>query len=242
MKKLTTLALAGSLLTASSHAMAWGSENGDHSVTANVALTSDYVWRGYSQSDEEMAIQGGFDYSHSSGFYLGTWASNVDFNIVDTSIEVDLYGGWATEINGWSIDVGLSQYSYPGESSFDFLEAYGVVSYSIVSASVNYSSDVYGLEETSVYYNLGLDYGFDEGAASGWGLKAAVGYYDYDEAVFGDPNVNSAVDYYAGAYYDIAGSGFVADLTWYDTNSDGKTLYGENLAGSRVVFTISKSL
>ena len=242
MKKLTTLALAGSLLAASSHAMAWESEDGNHSVSANVALTSDYVWRGYSQTDEEMAIQGGFDYGHSSGFYIGTWASNIDFNVVDTSIEVDLYGGWATEINGWGIDLGLLQYFYPGHSSFDFLEVYGVVSYSIVSASVNYSSDVYGTDETGVYYNLGLDYGFEEGAASGLGLKAGIGYYDYDDFVFSVADTDSAVDYYAGAYYDIAGSGFVADITYYDTDSDGKKLYGDNLAGSRFVFTISKSM
>ncbi|RLA00464.1 MAG: hypothetical protein DRQ47_09475 [Gammaproteobacteria bacterium] len=241
MKKLTTLALAGSLLAASSAAMAWESENGAHSITANVAMTSDYVWRGYSQTDEEMAIQGGFDYAHSSGIYIGTWASNIDFGS-DASIEVDVYGGWATEFNGWGIDLGLLQYMYPSESDLDFLEFYGSVSYSIATVGVAYSSDVYGSSDTGIYYNLGLDYGFDEGAASGLGLKAGVGYYDYDEEVFGNPDVDSAVDYYVGAYYDIAGSGFVADVTYYDTDSDGETLYGENLADGRFVFTISKSM
>ena len=71
-------------------------EDSPHNFTANVSLTSNYVFRGISQSSGGPAIQGGFDYSHASGFYLGTWASNVswlkDFQGYDTgSMEIDLY-------------------------------------------------------------------------------------------------------------------------------------------------------
>ena len=67
-------------------------------ITGNVAMTSDYVFRGISQTDNQMAIQGGLDYAHESGIYVGTWASNVSpdfFNGAgnDPQIELDLYGG-----------------------------------------------------------------------------------------------------------------------------------------------------
>ena len=83
MNKLSALCLAGTMLTASSMAMAWESEDGAHSTSASVALATDYVWRGYSQTDEEAAISGSFDYGHSSGLYAGVWASNVDFEDAD---------------------------------------------------------------------------------------------------------------------------------------------------------------
>ena len=72
--------------------------------SANVTLTSDYVFRGVSQTDEDPAIQGGFDLSHDSGFYIGAWASNVDFNEEDSTdpaaddaadMELDLKVGYA---------------------------------------------------------------------------------------------------------------------------------------------------
>jgi len=73
-------------------------EDGPFEFSANVALTSDYVWRGMSQNDEGWAIQGGFDITHETGFTLGTWASNVKLLEGDTvkpedraDIEVDFY-------------------------------------------------------------------------------------------------------------------------------------------------------
>ena len=76
--------------------------------SGNVAITSDYVWRGISQTDEDPAIQGGFDYANGM-FYAGTWASNVDFgDDSDTNIEVDFYGGLAGALeSGVTWDVGV---------------------------------------------------------------------------------------------------------------------------------------
>ena len=61
-------------------------------VTGNIGATSNYLWRGTTQTSNEAAIQGGLDYAHDSGFYAGTWASNVDFGD-ETSYELDFYGG-----------------------------------------------------------------------------------------------------------------------------------------------------
>lgn len=102
-------------------------------VTGNVSLVSDYAFRGISQTWERPAIQGGFDYTHPSGFYLGTWASNVSGNLYNNaSMEWDFYGGYNWKINDdLAINAGLLQYYYPGGKTptaspdkYDTLEAY----------------------------------------------------------------------------------------------------------------------
>ncbi|WP_076592601.1 TorF family putative porin [Herminiimonas arsenitoxidans] len=88
----------------------------EHSFTGNLSVVSDYRFRGVSQTFKQPAVQGGFDYAHSSGFYVGNWNSNVSGNsFTDGSIEMDLYGGYkftiAPDLTG---DVGVLYYYYPG--------------------------------------------------------------------------------------------------------------------------------
>lgn len=97
----------------------------DYTLAANVGAVTDYRFRGIAQTSKKPAIQGGLDFSHKSGFYLGTWASNVkwvkDFNgATKGSYELDLYGGYKGSINDdFSYDVGLITYRYPGNNSGD---------------------------------------------------------------------------------------------------------------------------
>src|SRR5574343_1438133 len=93
----------------------------EHTFTGNMTLASNYIFRGISQSQNNPAIQGGFDYAHSSGFYLGTWASNISWlsdgrSDVSSSVEVDIYGGFKNTFGGgdWNYDVGVLTYNYPG--------------------------------------------------------------------------------------------------------------------------------
>jgi uncharacterized protein (TIGR02001 family) len=110
--------------------------------SANVAITTDYRFRGITQSDENPAIQGGFDYNigvaEDIGIYAGVWASSVDFNDGDqASIEVDYYGGVTAEFVGIGLDVGLIYYTYPGASSgldYDYLEGKIALSYSPIES------------------------------------------------------------------------------------------------------------
>ncbi|MDH3318311.1 MAG: TorF family putative porin, partial [Betaproteobacteria bacterium] len=100
-----------------------------HSVAGNMSIVSDYRFRGISQTFVQSAIQGGIDYSHSSGFYLGNWNSNVSgISFVDGTIETDFYGGYKFGAGPVSLDVGLLQYYYPNAESagtkYDTLEAY----------------------------------------------------------------------------------------------------------------------
>ena len=88
----------------------------EHTFTANVGFTSDYVFNGISQSFRSPAVQGGFDYSHSSGVYLGTWASNISGNqYTNASMEWDMYGGYNGKVNDdLGYNVGLMSVFYPG--------------------------------------------------------------------------------------------------------------------------------
>ena len=101
-------------------------------VSGNVSLVSDYRFRGVSQSDEEMAVQGGITVAHESGFYVGTWASNLAGwgTFGGANMELDLIGGFKREVTpGLTLDVGLTWYMYPGGfSDTDFAEPYVKVS------------------------------------------------------------------------------------------------------------------
>ena len=98
-------ALVAGLATAALSAPAIAEEV---TVSGNVAVSTEYVWRGVSQSDGDIAISGGFDLE-SGGFYAGTWLSNVDFNDAsDTNIEWDIYAGYAGEFEGGvGYDIGI---------------------------------------------------------------------------------------------------------------------------------------
>jgi uncharacterized protein (TIGR02001 family) len=127
-------------------------------VTGNVSLVSDYRFRGISQTYKGPAIQGGVDYAHSSGFYLGNWNSNVTSNIFlgGSGIEMDFYGGWKKSFGDFGLDVGTIYYYYPnaefnsttvpgatGSEKFDNWEIYIGGSWKWVSAKLYYSVDDY---------------------------------------------------------------------------------------------------
>jgi uncharacterized protein (TIGR02001 family) len=157
MKKLIISSLALGALTAVS--AGWADEKGEvHRFTGNLSLTSNYVFRGISQTFDDPAIQGGFDYAHASGFYLGTWASNVSSaSYNNASMELDFYGGYNGKINDdFSYNVGLVQYYYPdGKSTsgeeYDTLEAYAGVTYKFFNVKYSYTlTDYFGVNANNV--------------------------------------------------------------------------------------------
>ncbi|MGE0830628.1 MAG: TorF family putative porin, partial [Hyphomonadaceae bacterium] len=118
MKKLLGVA---AIATAATAAFA-GTASAEGTFSGNVALTSDYVWRGISQSDSDIAIQGGFDYGNEVGgvpIYFGTWASSVDLGY-DGTIELDVYGGIKPVLGPVTLEFGVIGYFYPGtDDGFD---------------------------------------------------------------------------------------------------------------------------
>lgn len=142
---------------------------GESEITfsANIAFATEYRFRGVALTDGEFAVQGGFDLAHSSGFYVGTWASNLDEDTVGYgSTELDLYGGWSGNLTeGLSADVGVIGYLYPdaGPGDFDYIEFYGSLSFGIGPASLTggiaYAPDQDSLGDTDNLY-LYTDIGF----------------------------------------------------------------------------------
>jgi len=95
----------------------------DNSISTNLGITSNYIWRGVTQSDDGISVSAGADYANDSGFYAGTWTASVDFND-DTNFEYDLYAGYQTDIGGVNIDLGYLYYGYQGGEDLDFSELY----------------------------------------------------------------------------------------------------------------------
>lgn len=170
MKKL---ALAVSALVVSGAATA--------EFSANIGATSNYVWRGVSQTADEAAIQGGIDYAHDSGFYAGTWASNVA-----GGEEVDLYAGFGGEVSGLGYDVGVIYYAYPSANpDIDFVEIYGSLSFGPVTAGVNYTVDS-DTDDTAANESFieGDTYYYVSASTEvmpTWTLGGTIGYYDFED-------------------------------------------------------------
>lgn len=240
MKNMTKVLLATALASSTSMAAA------EFTFSGNVALTTDYQFRGISQTDEDPALQGGFDVEHSSGFYAGVWGSNVDFEIQtvdDAQLELDVYAGFAGSITDkLGFDVGVLDYNYPGADGsldYDFTEVYGSLSYDFgpaaVTVGVNYSNDYFAGSGDSTWTYLGLDVPLPNDFA----LAATYGDMSIDEnATFGTPDYNA---WTLGISKEYAGFGF--DLTYSDTDlSQTECFGGSDWCDDRVIFTISKSL
>lgn len=148
----------------------------DVDVSFNAAVTSDYVFRGFSQTDEEPALQGGVDATISS-FYVGGWASNVDFGD-DTDAEIDIYGGYRAEAAGFVFDVGVVGYFYtdaPSAADYDYVEFKAAASRAVgpvtAGVAVYYSDDFFGVDEEATYAELNASVT----PADKWTLSAALG-------------------------------------------------------------------
>ncbi|KTE28237.1 MULTISPECIES: TorF family putative porin [unclassified Sphingopyxis] len=188
--KFLTKACFGMLLAASAlstPAFAEEEEGASGPLTLNggIAVTSDYRFRGVSLSNEKVAVQPWLTLSHESGFYVGAWGSTFPDSPAYGKFELDLYGGYATEIApGTKVDVGVTYYTYPGSDDggapTDYFEVIGKLTQSLgpVSATgtVAYAWDQKSLgSDDNIYLNLGLGYGIPDSPVT---LTAGVGYTD----------------------------------------------------------------
>ena len=199
-------------------------------LTGNVALTTDYVWRGISQSDNAPAIQGGFDADLGQGLYAGVWGSNVEFNN-DNSIELDLYAGWAGEYEGVGVDVGVIHYHYSGSAELNANEAYVGVSFGPATLTQYFGLDT-GSESTGDRgYGNYTDLALDLGSYDVVGFSTHLGYYDLDEA--------------SDDYWDVklaaSTTAFGVDFELAYTDTDHTSDNGKQ-DDDKVTLTVSKSL
>ena len=202
-----------------------------HTLTGNFGFFSQYIFRGLTQTDTKPAAQGGFDYSHVSGFYLGTWASNIswlsDFGTYSSSsLEWDFYGGYKNTVGPLGYDVGLLQYYYPGTvtpgaNKADTTEIYGALSWKWLSAKLSYSigDKTFGVADSQGTYYLDLSaayplndrinliahYGVQKYTGSDPALSASTGRNNDANASYNDWKLGVSYalpkDFVVGAYY-----------------------------------------
>jgi len=164
-------------------------------VSANVSFTTDYIWRGMTQSDGP-AVQGGFDYEADSGFYASFWGSNVNFNNGNGQ-ELDYYAGYGFSLGDVGVDVGYITYDYPdSDPDLKFEEIY--LGFSIGDLGLTYASGQdeapdyievsYGIGPVGVSFgqyddygdNFGISYGFSCGS-----YDCALTYSDFSDDGYG---------------------------------------------------------
>lgn len=201
--------LAGTALAATPAFADEAAAPAEITVSGNVALVSDYRFRGLSLSGGDMAIQGGITVTHQSGFYVGTWSSSIDD--ADTGFgdqELDVFGGWSGEVtSGVTLDAGLLYYVYPGAVSgfnSDYFEPYASVSGEVgpakLKVGVAYAWDQAALgDEDNLYVYSNVDVAIPNTPVT---LSGHVGYVDGVQAISADGNT---FDWSVGASATVFG-------------------------------------
>ena len=250
------LALAGLALASLAPALA-AAQASPHAFTGKVALFSEYEYRGQSQTSEKPALQLTLDYAHASGFYAGTFLTNIKWledtgevlgTPIDGKIEWDIYGGYKWGFaEGWTLDVGYLRYEYPGSNGVPgaFLkpntdEVYVGVSYGPATLKYSYGvSEIFGVigSEGSDYLELAVN----QPVMDKLTLNALVGHQRYKGTQNGFDN--GEFDYTVwklGATYDFGG-GLAAGAYYKDTNADPAffTFLGKEWTKGRLVGFVS---
>jgi len=249
-KILTTSCLAAALVVVSATQVATAG------VTANAAATSNYVWRGLTQSGNASAVSGGLDYEAPMGFSVGTWVSDTAFG----SQELDVYGGWGMKFGPVGFNVGAIAYIYPqynaaddpattdDERDVNWAEGSVGVSFSAgpvdLSGKVNFSPNVFGTEEKGVYIEFGAETampGFKDTT-----LAVHVGNYTFDvdatdasKATFNPAKeTSSGYDDYTDVSVSISHDAWTFAIS--DTNLESDSKKGTDFSlDDRAKFTVT---
>jgi uncharacterized protein (TIGR02001 family) len=255
MKKLLLAAATTAMTVPAAPLLA---QDSPHTFTANVGLFSEYIFRGITQTAEDPAVQGGFDYGHASGFYAGTWASNVswlkDFGTYSSSsLEWDFFGGFKKNFGSSDFywDVGTIYYYYPGSRvggavSANTWELYAGLGWKWLGVKFSYSLDDYfgarptGQKTDGTWY---LDFfGNYPIGETGFAVNAHFGILDVKDD--GNDDINPATgnfvnggkasyeDWKIGVSYTVP-SGMFKNLETglYYTDSNAKARFYTDLNG-----------
>jgi len=241
----------------------------EHTFTANIGLFSEYIFRGIAQTAGKPAVQGGFDYAHASGFYAGTWASNIswleDFGAYNrSSLEWDFYGGYKNTFpdSDFFYDLGVYGYVYPGSrnpgiADADTWELYAALGWKWASVKFSYSlTDYFGARPNANANKTDGTYYIDASAAyplgdSGFALLGHVGHLDVrHDGSDSDPTALGKVsytDWKLGVSYTVPDGLFKnVEIGAYYTGNDAKErfytdLTGYNTAKDRGVVYVKKT-
>ena len=231
--------LCGALVASGAFTHAQAAEP-ESTLGYNIGVVSDYRFRGISQTSFDPALQGGVDYSHKSGVYLGAWGSNIKWiedyvGATKGSLEIDLYGGYKGELTkDLAFDVGVIRYQYPGNTAAKVLvnanttELYGALTYGLFTVKysqavsnfiANPSSSGSGYLEAAASFDLG----------NGFVLTPHVGHQTVDHVVghvghYTDYSLTLAKDFGNGLAVTVAAIGTNAKSVFYTNPPDGKNL------------------
>ncbi len=212
-------------------------------VSANVALVSEYRFRGVDLSGGEIAIQGGVDLSTDIGIYAGTWASSLDEDTVGYgSTEVDVYGGWSGDVaEGLTADVGVIAYLYPdaGPGDFDYIEFYGSLGFTFgpaeATVGVAYAPDQDSLGSTDNFYVYS-----DVGVGIPGTPVTLTGHLGYTDGFLTFTNDSKAFDWSIGAEANVYGP---LSLGVAYVGAEGDIPAGQyDFVDDAIVFTLSASI
>jgi uncharacterized protein (TIGR02001 family) len=217
---LKTLLLASALVAVPAAASAF-----EYEVTRNVGISSDYVWRGVSQSSGDPSLFGGVDLS-SGMFYAGVWAGQVDFG-TDANAEVDFYAGVKPSLGPVTLDLGVLYYAYPQETDLNLVEIKAAAGVDLgggfsLTGSTFYSPEVGDGGPSSFYAELaaGYDIPVDAGPFD-LSLAASIGNYDYEDTLDSYVNYRLAVSGATESGWTLVGAYTDTDLDNVDT-ADGR--------------------
>lgn len=210
----------------------------EHSITGNLGLVSSYRFRGIDQTFGKPALQGGIDYAHSSGLYVGNWNSTVSSGAgyPDGNLEMDFYGGYKTSVGDVGLDFGAIVYHYPGSEgkvlgtnaatgAVTNKELYLGLSYGILSAKYYHSVDDYfalrgwdstgtstGQSTKGTHY---LDLSATHDLGGGWGINGHIGLLKLKNGYKGD-----YTDWKIGVTKDV--SGWLVAASYVGTDAAGR--------------------
>lgn len=248
MKKLTSTLILSGLM--SPMAMAADAPASPHTLAYNIGLTSDYIFRGISQTQHDPAVSGGVDYSHASGLYAGTWVSQQKWvkaggpYKTSSNWEIDLYGGYKGCADKICYDIGLIRYYYPGDKvatqvSPDTTEAYVGLSYGAVSVKYSHAISDYfiswgtlGTTKTQGSNYLELNATHDLG--NGWGVLAHIGSQKVKNYTLAD-----YTDWKVGVTKDIGVGTVTVAYSDTDANAAGAPYIWSGKDASKGVFAVS---
>jgi len=214
-------------------------------LTGNMSLVSDYRFRGLSQTQNNMAVQGGIDYTHKSGFYIGNWNSSVSSDLYNASsgLETDVYGGIRAQVaKGVEMDLGVYTYNYPNAAfrgkKYDTQEVYAAITVGPFTARVNQSlSDYFGLANSqgTRYYQLGADIPVIKNLS----VQTHIGRTDVANS-----SVADYTDYRVGATYNyqgwLVGAHYVTVKGYSNGFEAATTVRGEQTFKDTVVISVGR--
>lgn len=203
-------------------------------LSGNMTLTSDYVWRGTTQTQGDFAAQAGLKWAAENGLYASAWGSNVEFAPeTHASSELDLIVGWGGNLSDdWALDANLTHYRYPSTTvDLNWTELNGTLTWKQnYLVQLGWSNDVMASDETGTYAQVGARFPLGER----FRIEAALGHYWLDDA-YGDSYTHGQL----GVVWAIR-SPLELRVTAHDTDHAAERLF-PGLAGSRVEAALQAS-